>query len=87
MTTKYWVSADGQASIGEWPDDIPDREIMATLLEQAGSDGQRETIRAGTIERDAEDDRCPHRPGSGGCVSENGQGWGPCRYCGLDLAR
>lgn len=31
------------------------------------------------------DAQCPDRPSAGGCLSDNGEGWGPCRYCGRDV--
>jgi len=52
MQVKYWLSEDGQSSLGYWPIDTPDEDIYAELLDQCGSEKQRTAIRAGSIKID-----------------------------------
>lgn len=46
---KYWISEDRQSELGSWPVETPDQEIIAELLEQCGTDEERQGIEAGTI--------------------------------------
>jgi hypothetical protein len=52
LQVKYWLSEDGQSSLGYWPIDTPDEDIYAELLDQCGSEKQRTAIRAGSIKID-----------------------------------